>query len=484
MAFILTSLPVIVSMVWVNPAECADKPGAPNIIFILADDMGYGDPGCYNKDSKIPTPNIDRLAADGIRFTDAHTPSSVCTPTRYGLLTGRYCWRTRLKQGVFQGYDPLLIEPGRMTLASLLRSRGYVTGCVGKWHLGLGKTAPTDYTQPLRPGPGDTGFDYSFIIPASLDMPPYVFVENERCTEQPTEKIGDSKMRRYGGEGFWRGGAIAPGFKHIDVLPAFTRKAIEFIEKQAKESKPFFLYLPLNAPHTPWMPTSEYQGKSKVGWYGDFVIQTDATVGQVLDALDRLKLRENTIVIFTSDNGAHWLPSDIQQFGHRANGSWRGQKADVWEAGHRVPFIVRWPGRVRPGSTAPQTICLTDMLATFAEVVGEKLPDNSGEDSFSMLPVLLGKAGNRPIRDSVIHHSASGMFAIRAGDWVLIDGLGSGGFTPPRTEKPQPGGPAGQLYHLGDDPQQEKNRYQEQPEVVARLRSLLQKHKESGRTRP
>lgn len=458
----------------------------PNIIVLLADDMGSGDPHCYNKHSKIPTPNMDRLANQGMRFTDAHTPSSVCSPTRYGLLTGRYAWRSRLKNGVLNGYSPRLIENGRMTLASLLRLHAYRTACIGKWHLGLGDAKKTDYANKLNPGPNDVGFDYFFGIPASLDMDPYVFVENDRPTEMPTDKIAGSAMRRKGGGGFWRGGPIAPSFKHIDVLPTLTKKAVSYLEGQAKEKdgKPFFLYFPLSAPHTPWLPTKEFAGKSKAGPYGDFVVQVDATVGAILDALDRLKLSDDTLVIVTSDNGAHWLPSDIMLYMHLANLSYRGQKADIWEAGHRVPFIVRWPGRVPAGRTSDQTICLTDLMATFADIVGEKLPASAGEDSNNLLPVFLGKHKGGPLREATVHHAMNGMFAIRQGDWVFIDGLGSGGFTAPQKEKATPKGPTGQLYNLADDLGQQKNLFLERPEVVERLRVLLRRYQDEGHSRP
>jgi arylsulfatase A-like enzyme len=479
----LTALTVLLLGV---PPVCAGPKKQPNIVIILADDMGSGDPGCYNKDSKIPTPAIDRLARQGMRFLDAHTPSAVCTPTRYGLLTGRYAWRSTLKKGVLQGYDPLLIEPGRLTLAALLRRHGYTTACIGKWHLGLGKTSPTDYAKELTPGPNALGFDYFFGIPASLDMPPYVYVENTRVVKLPTEKIAAGVMRRQGGEGFWRAGAIAPGFTHQGVLPTLTEKAVVFLDKQAKQAprKPFFLYLALTGPHTPWVPTEKFVGKSKAGPYGDFVAQVDATVGAVLVALDRLKLSDDTLVIFTSDNGAHWTLEDIRRWGHRANLFWRGQKADIWEAGHRVPFIARWPGRIPPGRTSNETICLTDLLATCAALVGEKLPKGAGEDSFNLLPVLLGKHKGGPVREGTVHHSGQGLFALRQGDWVFIDGLGSGGFTAPAKEKARPGGPTGQLYNLARDPQQQNNVFLEEPEVVNRLRALLRRYQEQGHSRP
>lgn len=456
---------------------------SPNIVVLLADDLGYGDLTCYNKDAKIPTPNLDRLAARSMRFTDAHTPSAVCTPTRYGLLTGRYCWRTSLKRGVLNGYSPALIEPKRLTVPSLLKQHGYVTAGFGKWHLGLGEAAKTDFGKPLKPGPLSVGFDSFFGIPASLDMPPYVFLDNEGVLEAPTQTIADSAMRRKGGEGFWRGGAIAPHFKHIDVLPTITDRAAAFVAKQTAE-KPFFLYLALTGPHTPWMPTEEFRGKSQAGYYGDFVAQVDASVGRIFKALDDAKLSDNTLLIFTSDNGAHWLPEDIEKWGHRANDGWRGQKADIWDGGHRVPFLVRWPGHVAPGVTSKELICLTDVLATVAAVVDAKLPDDAGEDSYNLLPVLRGDKLDRPIREAVVHHSGDGFFAIRRGPWKLATALGSHGFSLPRDIKPKPGEAKGQLYNLDDDPREQNNLWLKKPEMVAQLTALLDRYKREGRSRP
>jgi arylsulfatase A-like enzyme len=464
------------------PVGAADA-RPPNVVLILADDLGYGDLGCYNPESRIPTPNLDRLAAQGMRFTDAHTPSAVCTPTRYGVLTGRYCWRTPLKSGVLNGYSPLLLEPGRLTLAALFKQHGYRTACVGKWHLGLGNDQPADFGKPLRPGPNACGFDSFFGIPASLDMPPYVFVENEGVTAAPTGQIAASEMRRRGGNGFWRAGAIAPGFTHEGVLPKLADKAVEFLRQQSPD-RPFFLYFPLTAPHTPWMPTRDFTGKSGAGYYGDFVVQVDATVARVLKTLDEARLADNTLLLFTSDNGAHWLPEDIQKWGHRANGRLRGQKADLWEGGHRVPFLCRWPGKVQPGSISAELICLTDLLATAAAVVGARLPADAGEDSSNLLPVLLGQKRDGPVREAVVHHSSDGTFAIRQGPWKLALALGSHGFSQPRDIQPGPGEAKGQLYHLGDDPEETTNRWLQQPEVVSRLTALLEKYKADGRSRP
>jgi len=453
-----------------------------NIILILADDLGYGDLGAYNPSSKIPTPHLNQLAAQGMRFTDAHSPSSVCTPTRYGLLTGRYAWRTKLKQGVLDGYSPFLIEKDRVTLASLLRRQGYRTAGVGKWHLGLGDAEKTDYSQPLRPGPNAAGFDEFFGIPASLDMPPYLFFENERVVEAPSASIAASEMRRKGGGGFWRAGAIAPTFKHEAVLPALTEKAVAFIEKQSAE-KPFFLYLPLTAPHTPWMPTAEFRGKTGVDYYGDFVTQVDDTVGRVLKALDESGLAGNTLVVFTSDNGAHWLPEDIAKWGHRANGNLRGQKADIWEGGHRIPLIVRWPGNIKTGSRSDQLVCLTDMMATIAALTGTALLEDAGEDSLDFSPVLLGRKPGTPLRDTLVHHSADGTFAIRQGQWKLAMALGSRGFSLPKDLVPKAGEAEGQLYNLRDDPQEQHNLWLREPKIVARLKALLEKLKADGHSR-
>jgi arylsulfatase A len=462
-------------------ATVAAQPRRPNIVVILADDMGWGDPGCYNAQSKTPTPNIDRLAAQGMRFTDAHSPSSVCTPTRYGLLTGRYAWRTRLKSGVLQGYDPLLLEPGRMTIASILKARGYHTGAVGKWHLGFGNQKPVNYAQPLVPGPNAVGFDYFFGIPASLDFTPYVYVENEKATALPTATVADSKHQRDGGTGFWRGGEAALGFKHDETLEVLTGKAEAFIQKQS-QAQPFFLYFPLTAPHTPWLPTGEFRGKSRAGDYGDFVVQTDATVGRVLKALEAAKLDDNTLVIFTSDNGAHWLPHEITRYKHQANGQWRGQKADIWDGGHRVPFIARWPGKIKAKSVSNELICLTDLMATMASVAGTELPENAAEDSYSILPALLGRKQKQQIREAIVHHSVDGTFAIRQGEWKLALGLGSRGFSEPKAIDPVPGAAAGQLYNLKADPSETNNLWLQKPEIVARLTALLEKYQRDGRS--
>ena len=338
----------------------------------------------------------------------------------------------------------------------------------------MGDRPKTDYEQPLRPGPVDHGFDDYFGIPASLDMEPYLYFHNDRPVEQPTAQTeGSSQPRGV----FWRAGARAPGFEFPQVLPTLTRRAVDTIRERAKQpGQPFFLYLALSAPHTPWLPLPEFHGKSKAGDYGDFVAQVDDTVGQVMRVLDQTGLADNTLLIVTSDNGADWKVEDKGRFAHRANGDWRGEKADIWDGGHRIPFLARWPGHITPASTSTELGCLVDLMGTLAEIIDYRLPGNAGEDTYSLLPALLGKKG-KPIREAVVHHSNLGVFGIRQGDWKLELGLGSGGFSDPRQVDPVPGGPQGQLYNLAVDPREEKNLWMDRPEVVARLTALLEKYK-------
>ena len=432
------------------PASAAPS-RRPNILYILADDLGYGDLRCYNPASKVPTPNLDRFATQGVRFTDAHSPSAVCTPTRYGIMTGRYCWRSRLKTSVLNGYSPALIEPGRLTVPAMLKQQGYRTAGIGKWHLGLGNREPTDYSQPLRPGPLEAGFDSYYGIPASLDMPPYLYFENDRAVAQPTAHVDDTPDRR---GVFWRGGAAAPGFRHIDVLPRLADKAVDYL--RAGTPQPFYLYLALTAPHTPWLATPEFRGKSAAGEYGDFVAMVDGTVGRVLRLLDERKLTGDTLVVFASDNGAYWLPEDI----------------------------ARWPGRIHPGTTCAETTCLVDLMATLADLTGYRLPRDAAEDSWSMLPALLGERLDKPIREATVHHSSQGHFSLRQGPWKLNVGRGSGGFTPPVQYTPKPGEPEGELFNVAEDLAETRNLYQERPEIVARLKALLEKYQRQGYSRP
>jgi len=471
--------------VWASPqwlSAAGMSKNKPNIIFILADDMGYGDPHCYNEESKIPTPNMDRLAAQGVCFTDAHSGSSVCTPTRYGIITGRYSWRTSLQRGVFGGYSRPLIEPGRMTVASLLKQYGYGTACVGKWHLGMvwsgaddaepNSDEKVDFNKPIKGGPGSVGFDYYYGISASLDMPPYVFIENDRTVALPTEH----KPK----EGVVREGAKDPNFKFEEVLPTLTKKAVEYITNHVAKTpdKPFFLYFAPNSPHTPVAPADFVKGKSKAGPYGDFVFETDWAVGEVMKVLDQHKLRDNTLIIMTSDNGSTNKPMD--EYGHLPNGRLRGRKSTIWEGGHRVPFIARWPAQIKPGSISNEVIWLGDFMATCAAIASADLANDAAEDSGNILPALLGQKLEKPMREAIVHHSIDGMFAIRQGKWKLILGRGSGGWE----GKGTPTDPQGQLYDMEKDPAEADNLYAKHPKIVERLTALLEKYKTEGRSRP
>lgn len=470
---LLCSLTVSVSSV----RKCAADSG-PNVVFIMVDDMGYGDLGCYNTDSKIPTPNIDRLASQGMKFTDAHAPAAVCIPTRFGLMTGSYPFRMTRR-----GQKPL-IPPEQLTVGKLLQNHGYRTGMVGKWHLGVEheKNPPED--AALSGGPIDRGFDSFFGIPASLDIPPYYYIRGDRAVAPPNLTIGDSNSEgwtRIQGA-FWRAGGIAPGYRHVDVTPRFTEEAISYLSNQSAE-EPFFLYLAYPSPHTPWLPTEEFRGRSGAGMYGDFVAQVDASIGRVLDHLDKLKLSNNTLLFLTSDNGPVWYKTDTERFSHRSTGRLRGMKGDAWEGGHRMPFLVRWPGRISAGSTTDQLACHTDLMSTLAELLNDDLPEDAAPDSFSLLPKLLNQKPTGPVRTTLVSQSSRGYQAVRDGHWKLIPGLGSGGFSQPSKEKPQPGGPQGQLYNLQTDIGETTNLYEDHPETVAHLIKLFEKYRSDGRSR-
>jgi arylsulfatase A-like enzyme len=477
----------------------SSHPPYPNIIFVLADDMGYGDIGALNPESKIPTPYMDRIAAEGMYFTDAHSCSGVCTPTRYGVLTGRCSFRTRLASGVLGGHDVSLIEPGRETVATLLGRAGYRSGCVGKWHLGLDykkkdplrplyegsgfmnttSTANVDYTGRIDGGPTDHGFDYSYIFPASLDMQPYIYISNKQVVNTDLEQIGGVPERTR--ELFWRPGDAEKGFDFTDVLPRLTRHALGFIRDHQKNypGQPFFLYFPLTAPHLPYVPLPEFKGVSGAGTYGDFVNQVDFTVGKLLELVDSLRIVENTIFILTSDNGSRWDPKDIEKYGHRANYHFRGMKSDVWEGGHRVPFLARWPYKIEQGTYSERMICHNDLLATCAEITGQTLDWNSGEDSFSFLNALTGEASDREERSIMINQAISTVFAIRKDNWKLIMDKSSGGWSKSEITE----GPPMQLYNLDEDIGEQNNLYNEMPAKAAELEVLFQMMEKEGRSR-
>lgn len=441
---------------------------SPNIIYVICDDLGYGDIQCLNpKNGKIPTPHVDRLASEGMVFTDAHSGSSVCTPTRYGVLTGRYSWRTALQSGVVQGFAPCLIAKDRPTVASFLKNHGYDTAIIGKWHLNFKYLNPrggeeyskSKYKRPpvgakIPDGPIHRGFDYFHGFHHAGNME--AVIEND-------EVIAHDPV--------------------INMLPRLTRESVEYIESRKGSTKPFFLYVPLGSPHTPIVPTPEWEGMSGLGPYGDFVMQTDHVIGEIQKALVKIDQAEDTLIIFTSDNGcskAAGIPTLAKQ-GHKVSAHLRGSKADLWDGGHRIPFIVKWPGKVKPNTTSNQLICLTDLFATVSDILKKDLPSKAAEDSVSFLPSLFGKK-IVSTRAGVIHHSISGHFAYRKGPWKLLLANASGGWTSP-TEKQAPAGSSpGQLYNMSADLGEKKNLYDLKPEMVASLLAHLENDIAQGRS--
>jgi arylsulfatase A-like enzyme len=451
------------------------EPKAPNIVFILADDMGYGDLGCYNPHSKIATPHIDKLAEHGVIFTNAHAPGAWCVPSRYGLITGRYPGRL----SSLNTRKGSLIKAEQATLASMLKDQGYRTACVGKWHLGF---EGMDWENPanidlLKGGPVDVGFDYFFGMHASLDIPPYFYIENNRAVESPNLHVDDNASEDATSDvsgAFWRAGAISPDFEHAGVLDKFREKTLAFMDNHQKSygEDPFFLYLPLTAPHTPWLPKEEFVGKSPAGEYGDFTMQVDQLVGQVFTYLEQNKLLDHTLVVFSSDNGPVWFQEDQVKFDHLSTGALRGMKGDMWEGGSRIPFVVSAPALFSSGASSNQMICFTDLMATLAELTGKELEDPSGFDSYSFLHVLEGREAERPVRKDLVIEKK----AYFSGDWKFIDGSGQGGiaarWAPDKTnivtEEID-----GELYNLKTDLWEQNNLYEEHPELVEELRNKL-----------
>lgn len=470
-------------------ASCDEgKQKHPNIIFILADDMGYGDVSYMDPNSKIKTENLDRMASEGVVFTDAHSSSSVSTPTRYGILTGRYNWRSTMKQSVLNGYSKALIAPGRETLASMLKKQGYATAGIGKWHLGWdwnnidAGIDSVDFSKPVANGPTTRGFDYYYGFCGSLDMSPYVYIENDMPTSLP-----DRITENTGKYSWWRKGPTGADFVHTEVLPNLIDRACSYVKEKASSEQPYFLYLPLPAPHTPILPVEEFRGRSGLGEYGDFVLMVDAMVGRVLQAVKESGEDENTIVVFTTDNGcspAAGIPELIAQ-GHYPNSIYRGHKADLFDGGHRVPCIMRWPGGAKP-HRVDQTVCLTDFYATFAALNGYTLDDTEGEDSYNLLPAIASETGVAPIREATVHHSIAGQFTIRRGEWKLLLSPSSGGWSAPKPNDSTALAslPPVQLYNMKTDPSEQKNVEAQHPEKVAELRSLLVKYVEEGRSTP
>lgn len=494
----LATLVWILSSLFVLPNSLmAEK---PNIIVILADDLGYGDTQPLNEQSKIPTPSFNRLAREGMVFTDAHSGSGVCTPTRYGLVCGRYAWRTRLKSGVLGGYSKPLIDANQQTFAGQLSKVGYHTHVIGKWHLGLGwqwkddlpkninhfgiagKPGAVDYSKPLTDGPLDHGFSSCYLYPASLDMSPYVFIKDTQVETVPNRIMEGKPFPE-----FYRKGETYDSFRVEDVLGKLTRQAQDFIVQRTQEKQPYCLYFPLTAPHKPVSPSKDFVGNTKLGPYGDFITEVDWAIGQVLKTLDETGTADNTLIIVTSDNGSfmhtrdnqpddHVTNNRIQGFlreNHTANGPLRGTKADVWEAGHRVPFYVRWPNKMaddRKSSKCDTTICLTDVLATVCTVGGAEFEATASPDSFDFSALLLDSTKNTVNRPPVINHSSSGMFAIRDGSWKLVLGNGSGGRQQPkgkRFTRPY------MLFDLSNDLGEQRNVIEEHSERAERMEKAL-----------
>ncbi len=487
----------------------------PNVVLILADDLGYGDVACYNPESKVPTPHLDRLASQGMRFTDAHSPSTVCTPSRYSLMTGRMCFRTGYR-GVFSGVGgPSLIEADRLTLPQMLKDQGYTTACIGKWHIGLtfltedGQPAHAakveakqprdwrdggpalervrlvDFPRPIPDGPVHRGFDHFFgtaCCPTTDWL--YAFIEDDRVPVPPVEQLDRSALPKHPYSHDNRRGLISPNFDLETVDLKFLEKSQAWLKRHVEDhpDRPFFLFHSMQAVHLPSFPAKQFQGKTQAGPHGDFIFEMDAIVGELLATLEQLDVADNTIVIFTSDNGPEVTSVVNMRKDHQHDGSrpWRGMKRDSWEGGHRIPLIVRWPGRMTPGSTSDQLTSLTDVMATLAAIVGANIPEDTAEDSFNMLPVWLGEQGDEPVRPFLLQQTISLAMSIRQGPWKLLDHRGSGGNNYERSPQLKPyalpntaPNAPGQLYNLETDPGETRNLYFDRPEVVSRLQRIL-----------
>ena len=513
--------PLLFALLLTPPAELyandTPKPAAkPNVLVILADDLGYGDVRCYNRErGRIPTPNIDKLAAQGMRFTDGHSSSGVCSPSRYTLLTGRYHWRTRLQKGIVGVFGEPLIAPDRMTIGSLAKQQGYRTACIGKWHLGWDwpiskqqrplltpKSEPKDevarperktaareatptreqsevwrdiFSKPIAGGPTTRGFDFYFGTDVP-NWPPYCFIENNRTLGIPDGFLSPALL---GNNQASNQGPALKDWKLEAILPALGDRTVRFISESVEKAEPFLVYMPLTSPHTPLAVNGEWKDKSSLNLFADFVMETDAVVGRVLDALEKSGAAKNTLVLFTSDNGCapYAGVKDLEAKGHYPSGPLRGYKADAWEGGHRVPFIVRWPGVVTPGTECGQLVAQADILRTLAEMWNVALPDGAGEDSFSLLPLLKGE--DKPVRAHAVSASVGGTPAVRSGSWKYIPAPGSGGWGGEGSQSHPV-----QLYNLGDDIGETKNLAATTPEKVNELNAVLEKLISDGRSTP
>ncbi len=458
----------------------------PNVILVLADDLGYGDVAAFNPEAKIPTPYLDRMARNGIIFTDAHATSSLSTPSRYSILTGRYPWRTSLKQGVLNGYSKPLIASERPTLAEMFRNNGYRTAIIGKWHLGWTWNHPeatekqVDFTAPITDGPLDRGFDYFYGLPASLDMAPYLYVENDRVTAPVTRYIDPQK-----GLLLMHGGVAAEDFDPADCLPNLTRRAVDYITKSNSSNQPFFLYLPLTSPHTPILPIGGFAGKSGLGSYGDFVMMTDAVMGELFKALEVIDAVDNTIVIFTSDNGCapYAGVKQLERQGHFPSYIYRGYKSDIFEGGQRIPLLVAWGERGK-GTRYERLISLSDFYATFAQMLGTCLDANEGEDSISFWDVLIQKGNSR--RKELVTQSGLGLLSLIKGDKKLVAGAGSGGWSRPNKPEELSRLPSIQFYNRAVDPGERHNLVNDEhyKAEIEQMKESLRRQIDNGRSTP
>jgi len=471
----------------------------PNIIYILADDMGPGDVMAYNKDAKFPTPHIDQIANEGVKFTDAHTSSSVCTPTRYGIITGRYSWRTKLKNGVTHGLTNHLIDTERTTVASYLKTKGYATAVIGKWHLGMDWTytdagkvdkigTNLNLNIPIKNGPITLGFDYYYGISASLNMDPHAYIENTKMLGDKLTLVNDEKeVKKILGSG-GKAGWLDLDFKRDEVMQSFTNKAIDWM-KQVKEKspdQPFFLYFPLNAPHSPIVPSDKFKGKSNLSSHGDFCMDVDDTVGQIVAAVEEMGLTENTLIVFTADNGVSPQADlkSMEEDGHFSSYIYRGLKGTLYEGGHRVPFVVKWPKKINKAFETDYLSCTTDLMATVVDLLDDKLPDNVGEDSMSFLPVLLGEKKKDSYRGAIVHHSDKGVFSIRNDQWKLIFDKGAGSRRSDPKDKPVINPGDIQLFDMKNDKRELVNVASNHPEVVKQLTIKMKSILKNGRSTP
>lgn len=479
----------------------------PNIVIIYADDMGYGDLACQNPNAKLTTPNLDRLAAEGMRFTDGHSSSGICSPSRFALLTGQYHWRRQ--HGIVGPMGPSMFKPGDVTIPMLLKEKNYATACIGKWHLGwdwgairkanakklavegkdrrqtLYPAEAYDWTKPIPRGPLSVGFD-SYFGDGTINFPPYCWIENDRVAKRPTMQMSLGGRKTQEGSWEFRPGPMVEGWDPYKVLPMLAKRGVQWINEQSAD-QPFLLYFALPSPHAPIIPNEEFQGKTEAGGYGDFVFQTDWVAGQLLDALEKNGLAESTLVMFTSDNGPErYAFARMEKYGHASAGDLRGLKRDVWEGGHRVPFIVRWPGQIEPGSVVDETVSQVDLMATIAAAADIELPAGAAPDSYNLLPVLRGNAYIKPLREATVHNTYKEVFAIREGDWLLIDAKTGEHSKAPTTYNQargyHPTTTPALLFNLASDVEQKYNLHAEEPQIVERLRKLLAKYRTEGRS--